>query len=232
MISVLCPTRNRPDNVRRLIESAEETASGEETIEFVFYCDDDALLPADVTCTRYQPWVSVVTVAGPRITLSEMWNECYRQSDPRSDIFMQCGDDIVFVTANWDREVREAIEMFPDHIVFAHGSDGHNHYNFGTHGFVHKRWIETVGYFTPPYFSSDYGDTWLNDVANLIGRRVYMEGVTTLHLHPHWGTAEMDATHTERLARADADGVHDLYAAKAPEREADAEKLMRVMEMG
>ena len=45
--------------------------------------------------------------------------------------------------------------------------------NFLTHGFLHRNWVETVGYFVPPYFSSDFNDTWLNEVADMIGRKIY-----------------------------------------------------------
>jgi hypothetical protein len=221
VISVLCPTRNRPASVRRLLASAAGTAMDE--IEFVFYCDDDApgSVPLEV---RSAPWIRVVD--GPRIVLSDMWNRCLEKSS--GEIVMQCGDDIVFRSHGWDKVVEGAFATVPDRILFAYGSDGVHDRNFGTHGFVHRRWTEAVGYLTPPYFSSDYGDTWLNDVAALLGRKRWLD-IYTEHLHPVVGKAPMDATHQERLARGAVDGVAALYASTRPERERDAAKLRALM---
>src|SRR5690348_7573387 len=88
-ISVLCPTRNRPASVGRLVRSG--TYLADHGVEFVFYQDDDApgSVPGEVAA---QPWVTVLT--GPRITLSDMWNQCWRHAI--TDVLMQCGDDIIF----------------------------------------------------------------------------------------------------------------------------------------
>ena len=64
---------------------------------------------------------------------------------------MHCGDDLTFDTPGWDGVVREAFEQTPDKILFAYGNDlGPHGETFGTHGFVHRRWVETLGYFVPP----------------------------------------------------------------------------------
>ena len=220
MISLLCPTRNRPQNVERLIESATAMAAG--SIEFVFYTDNDAPLPASIIDRP-----DVTAIIGPRIVLSETWNACYRQAT--ADVFMHCGDDIVFRSPSWDARVLAAFNRHPDGIVFVHGDDGVYGARFGTHGFLHRKWAEAVGYFVPPYFTSDFNDTWLNDVANMIGRRVYLSDVVTEHMHPAFGKAEWDLTHRERLARHEADRPGDLYDAKAAERDRDADILRKVM---
>ena len=102
---------------------------------------------------------------------------------------------------------------------------GGNGANFGTHGFIHRNWVDTVGYFVPPYFSSDYNDTWLNDVANMIDRRIYVD-IKTEHMHPAFNKGPMDQTHIERLQRHQEDNVDALYATKLPERQADADKFI------
>ena len=207
-ISILCPTRGRPDNVNRLLGSIHDTA----TImpEVVFYVDDDdASFPGAVGSS------DVKVVRGPRILMSEMWNKCLEAST--GEILMMGGDDLIFRTKGWDDQVRRAFATFPDRLVFVHGDDGHWHEKFGTHGFLHRNWIDVIGYFCPPYFTSDYNDTWWNDIANAVNRRVYLPFVTE-HMHPVWGKAEWDKTHKERMART---GGRD-YAELAPERERDA----------
>lgn len=222
MISILCPTRNRPDQLKRMIQSAEATAEG--PVEFVLYCDSDASLPPDIITDKD----NVICLVGPRITLSRMWNTC--QEHARYDIFMHGGDDIVFRTKGWDIKVVRSIYKYPDRIVFVHCNAMDWGPDLGTHGFLHRKWVDAVGYFVPPFFSSDFNDKWLTEVSDMIGRHVYLEDVITEHMHPIWGKAQWDSTYTERLNRHQADSPQDLYDSLAPERAANAQKLRAVME--
>lgn len=225
MISILLPTRGRPDNVRRILDSAYRTA--ETDVEFCVYLDED-----DRTRHETQRLLSsgcqATWVEGPRVVLSEMWNRCWELA--RYDVAMHCGDDIVFRTSGWDQRVLDEFERHPDRLVFVHGDDGFQRGNIGTHGFLHRRWIETVGYFVPPYFSSDFNDLWLSEVADALDRRVYLPNVYTEHMHPAAGKGEWDRTHQERLKRHQRDGVENLYRTLDHERAADVEKLRRAIE--
>lgn len=218
-ISILVPTRGRPDNVRRLVDSAYTTS--DLPPQFVFYIDEDdprrdETLHAAVT-------VGATITIGPRIVLSEMWNRCAESAV--HDVMMHCGDDIVFRTPGWDSMVLGAFNGFPDKIVLVHGDDGYQRGHIATHGFYHRNWVETLGYFVPPYFSSDYNDLWLTEVADAIGRRIYLPHVYTEHMHPSAGKGELDQTHLDRLERHDRDNVAGLYASLAQRRIEDAAKL-------
>lgn len=221
MISVLLPSRNRPDQLQRLVDSIHTTAS--KYVEVVVYVDDD-----EPQIEQYDSIPDIHLVQGPRITLSDMWNECWKQAT--SEIFMQCGDDIIFRTQGWDDKVRAEFKSVPDRILFVHGDDGGGKGTwFGTHGFVHREWTDTIGYFTPPLFSSDYSDAWLNEIANMLGRRRYVD-IYTEHMHPGFGKGEWDQTHQERLARHAADDVDTIWRNTAPDRFKDAVKLSAVMQ--
>ena len=221
-ISVLCPTRNRPDNVRRLYSSALETAFSE--VELVFYVDDDA--PGSIP-DEPRLWSGVTVVTGPRIVLSDMWNKCMEQAS--ADILMVCADDIVFRTKGWDEAVTGEFRRYPDKILLAYGDDLIHGEKLSSHGFVHRNWTDAVGYITPPWFSSDYGDAWLYEVAGMIGRRRFLPGVITEHLHPSVGKGEWDESHRERLERGRRDNVAGIWASLAARMEQDAEKLRAVM---
>lgn len=216
-ISILCPTRNRPGNVICLLDSIEK--SSKIMPEVVFYVDDDDhSFPGALS----YPYVKVVR--GPRITLSAMWNKL---ADVASgEILMQAGDDILFRTSGWDDQVRRAFAAFPDRLIFVHGDDKAYGANFGTHGFLHRAWIDATGHFCPPYFSADCADTWLNEVSNQINRRVPLNFVTE-HMHPYRNQAGWDQTYEEAEKRRKADKPLELYAQLAPERQAEVEKLRR-----
>lgn len=224
MISILLPSRGRPENITRLYDSVKKTADDFQDIEFVIAIDVDD--PADYEEVT-KPMQRVRLLPTERTTLSVYWNNCHQVA--HGPIYMHCGDDIIFRTKGWDTQVKQVFDESADKILFVHGDDGFWGENFGTHGFIHKKWAETVGYFVPPYFSSDYNDTWLNDVANLLGRRRYLPFLTE-HMHFAFNKGPLDQTHKDRLERHQADNVDELYQTKAPERDADAEKLRKVMQ--
>jgi hypothetical protein len=138
---------------------------------------------------------------------------------------MHCGDDIIFRSQGWDTLVREHINSKPDHIVFVHGMDGIQNERLGTHGFLHRNWMDVTGYFVPPYFSCDYNDTWLTDVSDMIGRRIYEPRIYTEHMHWAVGKQPRDQTYSDTMARGHRDNVTAMYESMLPKRQEDARKL-------
>lgn len=194
-----------------MVASAHATATG--LIEVLVYVDDD-------DPTVYQP-DGYRIVTGPRITLSDCWNKL--AGEAQGDILQMAADDIRYRTGGWDTQVAQVFDQWDDRILFVYTRDGIHDARLGTHGFVSKEWVETVGYFTPDMFPADYADTWLNELAARIDRRVYLPSVLVEHLHPIAGKAPWDQTHKERLARRG--GVEQMWLDTQPLRDADTQKL-------
>lgn len=226
LISLLLPSRGRPDWFRRLLASALHTAVHPRQVEVVAYVDnDDPELFNYGSLHGQLPQLRLLT--GPRCLMSAAWNRCAAEAE--GEIFMHCGDDVVFQTPGWDAVVRKEFAATEDKILFAYGDDlGPNGKVFGTHGFVHRRWVEAVGYFLPPLFSSDWNDVWLNEVAEAIGRKKLLPFVTE-HMHYTFGKAERDRTHAEREERGERDNVVQVYRDSENLRRRDARKLRAVM---
>ena len=124
---------------------------------------------------------------------------------------------------------KQEFQRVPDKIVLVHGRDGIQDAGLATMGFVHRRWVETLGYLCPPYFSCDYNDLWLTEVADALHRRVFLPDVLVEHMHPVVGKAPLDTTHQERLNRGSRDNVGALYSSLTPQRLGDVEKLRAVL---
>lgn len=210
LISILTPTRGRPDNITRLISSALDTALHPNLIEFVFYVDYDDHSSDNVIERASMTGARTMTIVGDRIVLSEMWNVCARAA--HADVMMHCGDDIVFRSEGWDKLVIDEFAKYPDGIVLVHGRDGYQDERLATHGFRHRNWMNVVGTFVPPYFSSDYNDTWVTEVADKLGRRRYIPEIYTEHMHPVVNKGPLDLTHQERLQRHERDNPGQTYA--------------------
>lgn len=222
MISVLIPTRNRPFFMKSVVESGLATAKGQ--IQFIFYIDNDDTESIKTAIELVQKYMNQVKyLVGERIVLSQMWNECYKVAT--GEICMHCGDDIMFRTEGWDEIVLNKFAEIPDRIAFIYGDDGlPNGKTLATHGFLHRNWIQTLGYFVPPYFASDFNDTWLREVAGRIGRYFFVD-IYTEHLHPGIEKFHLDQTHKDRVERHKRENVNELYESLADKRTEDAEKL-------
>jgi hypothetical protein len=113
-ISILCPTRGRPDQFARMVDSALDLAARPEAVEVVAYFDNDD--PAGYQAGRYR------AVRGPRILLSEAWNEC--RGAAAGPIYMHAGDDLIFRTRGWDGLVRDAFGVVEIGADRGEGSTG------------------------------------------------------------------------------------------------------------
>lgn len=216
MISLLVPSRGRPDSLCRLLNSIERTTWGE--WEIVVRLDTD-----DPRAGEYPLGPRLRQLRGPRTVLSRCWNECAEAAS--GDVLWHGGDDVVFRTLGWDEIVCGG---FPaDGIAFVHGHDlSPNGHWLGTHGFLTREWVEIVGRFVPPHFASDYNDLWLVEVADAIDRHVYVP-IVTEHMHPDFGKGPRDQTHLERIERHVAGDMDSLYRTPelVAERRAEADRL-------
>ena len=225
MISLLLPSRKRPKIFSRMVSSVRGTATN--PVEIVARFDDDDLESAEAARQD-----GAIVLVGPRLReITAAWNECFDSCS--GDIVAQANDDIVFRTPGWDVMVEKAFIEVPDKILLVHGDDVFGHRgNFGPHPFVHRKWVEALKYFIPPYFCSDFGDAWPNELADRIGRRRFVP-FEIEHRHFSHGFPEMeDETTKDRLARHAEDDPDSIYYSqeKMAERARDAQKLAALMD--
>jgi hypothetical protein len=187
------------------------------------YVDDD-----DPESAAVAKEVGIKCVQGPQHTLSQCYNEAGAMA--AGTILMFAGDDYIFREKDWDLKVIAAFERYPDRIAFVHGYDGNVGPLFGTCGFIHRKWINAVGYFVPPYFTSWCIDGWINYIAEALGRRVYLDFLLAEHMHYCLGKSEMDATY------AQGEPLHGINMQKlfhdphyVALKNADVEKLRRLL---
>ncbi len=219
-ISILVPTRKRCGRLKELYYSAMETANKPGNVEFVVYVDDDDNSYDGVDLYNMK------IIRGPQITISEAWNKC--ADNASGDYLGLFGDDVIFRDKDWDRAVLERFDEVDDKIGFVYGYDG-SPYNdtYGTHGFVHKNWVEVVGYFVPPYFAANYVDLWINDLAKGVQRHMYIPYYFE-HMHQGFGKAADDEVYQEGRERDK--GMQDVYKSKLKEREEQIQRLKQFID--
>lgn len=225
-IALLVPTRKRPEGVKRLLKSIEDTVDNKDLVTSYFYVDEDdfdtiKLLKAIKKRNSY----NIEYLIGPRIILSEMVNKLYPLT---SEFILFFGaDDIVFRTKGWDTILQAGVHGVPDGIGLFYGNDlvtTQHAPNFATHPIITREWVNVVGYVSPPYFSCDYADTWLNDIADRSGRKFPLPFINE-HMHPTVGKANYDSTYAENRQKFLDDNVPSLYQQHGPEIEEAVVKI-------
>jgi hypothetical protein len=179
LISLLCPTRGRPDQFKRMVESARDTADG--AFNIVAYVDKD-----DPTKEEYPEWVQV----GYPLPLGPAYQYLWEQT--KSEIVMMCADDLIFRTKGWDTKVKE---LMPEDLIGVVSYDdlGRPRKENG-HPFIGKKLIQLVGYLCYPKLKHSCVDNWVVDIATGIDRFFYSDLVIE-HMHPKYGKGEVDETY-------------------------------------
>lgn len=215
--------------MRRLVESVFQTADQPDLVEVLFYIDDDdelSIWEAQRLFSLYNPRVKFLV--GERITMNDCHNYLYELSEGK--LVMYAGDDIVFRDKGWDSLILESFAKYPDEIVLLGGHDGYNG-DIITHGFLSRKWVDTVGYVVPWGFVGDYADVVISDIARILDRYVRVNTYIE-HLHYAAGKGTIDKTMQEKLQRSYNVKVpaQQVYFNRKNETLQDAAKLQRVID--
>ena len=207
-ISVICPTRKRTKDVARLVKSILDTCSDSKQIEAIFVIDDDdteSIKFINNLAEKVDLTIKTVVVGRNKFIFSDLANQAIPVSE--GELFLAIGDDGVFRSENWDLEIIQEFETVDDRILLLHFNDlsGHAHQLAG-HLAVHKNWIDTVGYFSPPWFNGDWGDWWLTHIGDGAGRRKYRQDIIIENLNIQFNKAEPDETYHQHKLRREAFG--------------------------
>ena len=190
MISICCPSRGRASLADRMINTIYKTVSNRDNVEILLYLNED-----DATLDEYKTKISKKHyTVGPDQSTCLSWNQLAERA--QGDIVMLAGDDIQFLTKDWDLEVERVCDLFDDKICMIvpwddNGkSKGYQHKGKtvpvfvgeetigAPHFFVHKNWIKTLGYLAPPFFWHWYVDAYTKEVSQKLGRCVLLP-----HIH-------------------------------------------------
>lgn len=227
MISILLPSRKRLWSLQRLIDSIANTADDLDNIEVIVYDDND--LGDDAYQNWDRPNFVKLFRTPTRQNISTYWDMAAHVG--AGPIYMLCGDDVVFQTKGWDTLVEEAFAQYPDKLVLVYGDDGdpNTEKTQSPHPLLHQKWIDAVGYFTPHYFSGDFSDTWVSDMADAIGRKHKIPAMFE-HMHYAFRKGELDVVQGEKIVMHWRDNMPKKYEDTLPERLEGIEKLKRAMQ--
>ena len=224
--SLIVPTRHRPTQLRRFLDSVLETAASPEAIEVVLVIDAD---DAESMAVRHELDLKRV-IGPPGRTMGTLNTEGYEAS--RGAYVMLLNDDVVARTRGWDATALAWLRRFPDGIVLVHVNDTLIQEHLCTFPLVSRAFCELAGGICPREYVRYRIDDHIEDVFNLLAflgrrRKVYLPDVVFEHLnaveHPQAGRVYQSAAD---LLAVDAPRFEALF----PERKELALRLLDYME--
>ncbi len=188
-ISIMLPTRNRPIGLERFINSIIDTSVNLSNIELIISYDEDDIVTEPII-NKYKDKINIISKQSPSRDMIAKNNDMIKYIN--GDILAAGSDDVIYKTIGWDKIIINKFNEYKDKIILIYGKDGIQDEILGTHFFIHKNWVETLGYYNCTLFKHCYCDTWANELAKRIGRLVYMPNIITEHLHWSKGKSEHD----------------------------------------
>lgn len=202
MITVICPTRGRPERAGAMAASFHDTAALIATA-LVLVVDAD-----DPTLAEYRTLGETLVVLAPEDTgdLVKATNTVALRvaADGETTIIGHVGDDHLFRTSGWDSRIEAALTE----PGVAYGDDLHQGANLPTAVFVSTTIVRDLGWLALPGSTHLYIDNAWKDLGESLGALHYLPDVVIEHMHGSLGKAPMD----EGYARASANQPAD-YAA-------------------
>lgn len=123
--SLICPTKERPSPLQRLIQSIQDTTFNKNNIELILIIDDNDTITLNFIPSLLNSFKNLNIKYFTR-TSSIMLNQDYYNfgaSQSEGKYIWIIGDDVIFLVSNWDEIVYNKIESYlsdkPDKIVCA-----------------------------------------------------------------------------------------------------------------
>lgn len=175
-IAILCPSRQRPDQFKRMVESVKNKA-----IVYLAITEQERDLYKELTPTC------------PTLILSDGMPTAYKWEilcsyafayiKDKHKLFMLGSDDMYFQTEGWDRALIDHYNSLEDkrHVYALQDSRDAN----GTpHPIMTREYIDHMGYFVPPIFLHWYVDGWTVEIAKNANKFTHMKDYLLMHDKP------------------------------------------------
>ena len=235
-ISILCPSRGRPNDLERLIKSVANTATESGRVEILVYVDDDD--PEKFNYVMAHKNLATDPAVGQLLNVDLLIDEPLTTpllnnilaDRAQGNILMIANDDQVFVDKNWDVRIDEEAAKFPDDIYCMWFDEGRYHEKICTFPILSRKWVDTLGYIEPFLFEHFNCDLWTWQIGQMIGRLNYIPDILVEHLHPDTGKSEADETTERNLKGGRPERDKTIFAKFERYRVLDASLLKNVID--
>jgi glycosyltransferase involved in cell wall biosynthesis len=226
-ISLLLPTRGRPNLVERFLRSVAAQSARPELIEVILCVDDDDVESHGIVFNE----LALKLVIGPRRTMGAYNAECLRHAS--GEITIAVNDDIVVRTKGWDEKVRELDARYPDGVYLGYGNDLFKGPKLCTFPILSRQTCSLLAEPYPAIYKGAFIDVHLMDIFRRLEKRgcariCYAADIVFEHVHYRNNPEALDATYSERSRFGD-----DMtFIALAGARRLEADRLSALVSGG
>lgn len=178
MIALLCPTRGRPEQFKRMCESAWLASKSGIKI-FAYGSSEDKITYGIKGCIHDEYVEFIDDIDYPTVF---KWNYLadYALHFSEIKLFMLAADDMIFATPCWDEALINHYNSLENKIHVYALQDSRD--PEGTpHPIVTREYIDAMGYFMPPIFFHWFADTWTVDIARANGCFTHLKDYLLIH---------------------------------------------------
>jgi len=211
--SLLVPTRQRIEPLKRLLKSIYNTTVSKDEIEILILCDDDDLPTIEILEVLKEEY-KILNVSCYKRPRSEWNNEDYYNylaKKTKGKFIWAIADDLVFLVNNWDEYIWNKLNIFlndkPDRLVCANildntpgpGNPPANKKEFPCFPLFSKEVLKVLGFLLAPQLPTWGADRYaykLFTQANrflVINNTVYLDHIS---YHKDYKTVEADVLTT------------------------------------
>lgn len=200
MIAILVPTRGRPEQLKRMIDSAYKTCSNKDNIWVLCSTSEEEwaqYMPVALHSLHEHSKLLDCIHMPDMLPTAHKWNvladAMVKSNGP--NLFMLGADDMVFETEGWDKKLLEHYNALENKIHVYSLQDSRD--KEGTpHPIVTREYIEALGYFCSPIFLHWQQDRWTVEIAKYNNVFTHLKDYNLLHLKPS-DEGKPDETHTK-----------------------------------
>lgn len=224
MVEILCPSRGRPEQVKRMIDSALDNAFGFVGVA-IGIDDDDPKKDEYLNIIHPDINIQIFQRNGEAGDVSVV-NGLARNAKGYYVLFV--GDDVIFRTKHWDKMMTSRMPM--DDIGIVTPNNGSDKTKACLHFMVTKKWCDIVGWVLPPQITHYYSDPVLQHIGEKLGRLIKADDVVIDHLH--WERTKQtvrDETHARVEANTSKDRATYTALIKSEHLKQKIEELRRAM---
>jgi glycosyltransferase involved in cell wall biosynthesis/ADP-heptose:LPS heptosyltransferase len=177
-ISLLIPTRGRPEYLDKVFDSIGRTVGNADGIDVWIYVDnDDDITKEYIHSKSYLRYPFKINwVFGERnISQGQMVNILRQKCATNPGMYMPFADDYVLTTGDWDGAIRDAFDRYPDRIVLGYVPNPHSGPEQVTLPVLSAEWTNITGRILTESFPCWCDDTWLDQVSQLVQRKTRID---------------------------------------------------------
>lgn len=201
-ISLLLPTRGRPQLLRRLFQSILDNTQDLNNVEIIMCLDDDDPQSHKID----EPRLNIVKLIGTKSTMGDYNTRCLNHST--GDIIILLNDDLTIDTLGWDRIISDFVLTIPDEIFMAYPNDTESRGNMCTFPIMTRKTCEILSNPYPKDYEALFIDQHIFDIFIRLrhlgkNRMFYLDNVIFEHKHFINGAVRSDVGYAHKKRFSD-----------------------------